>query len=358
MSFAHYRIVLQLLSPLHIGKRKYGNLMETREYVPGRTLWGALTGRITRDYFGGAPNKYEEIGEELNKNLRFGYLWPGLKKLENEKDKKNSSEEFDVYFPWRISDKNSNKEERSEGQNSDLNRSIKFIYKFISPDDFDYLFKFGYMGQPLDYAQKSTEEGQLHEVEFIGAKTRDDRQVYLIGDLWIKNEFLANKDNGEVKIFSKTVQLKRVFNSLQVGGERGYGWGRVKVEKFEKIENASALGGAEVEYSQNEVILKFKKDQRITAHALAARWVLDNDKKEILESVEEGKIEGPIEPLTGYQLRKNNEWFVANPPVCYVPGSKITTGSSDSGNSTNDKIDLIVSSRWGILTKTRQIDSR
>ena len=273
MSFVHYRIVLKLLTPLHIGKRKYRNLMETREYVPGRTLWGALTARVTRDYFAGDPSKYEKIGNFLNQNFRFGYLWPSL-------DAKTP------YFPWEH-------------------------------DDFDYLFKFGYMGQPIDYDRKSTEEGQLHEVEYIGPKTRNGSQVYFIGDLWVKKDIHSENGNEEAKITinSRDLSLKDVFDSLQLGGERGYGWGRVKCEKLENT-GGNTIYEAKYELSEDEVILRFKEDSFLPAHALAADWTTEN-------GAISKEISGPIEPLTGYEFKGG--WNLVSPPICYVPGCKITS---------------------------------
>ena len=49
MVWTIYRVTLKLTSPLHVGWKKIGNLMITRPYVTGRTLWGALTARLVRD---------------------------------------------------------------------------------------------------------------------------------------------------------------------------------------------------------------------------------------------------------------------------------------------------------------------
>ncbi len=265
MGFVHYRVVLKLLSPLHIGKRKYRNLMETRDYVPGRTLWGALTARIVRDYFDGRKDMYEKIGNFLNENFRFGYLWPSL-------DGENP------YFPWEH-------------------------------EDFDYLLKSGYMGQPVDYTRGATDEGQLHEAEFIAPKTRDGRQVYLIGDLWVndKNGFIASKETLKVQIEGKTVVLKDIFNSLQLGGERSYGWGRVGEARLLKQENARTIGNVKV---TNDVTLNFPAGGRLTSHLIA------NKVKSVM---------GEVEPLTGYRYDSTKGWYMQDPPVCFVPGSKITS---------------------------------
>ena len=275
MNFVHYRIILRLLSPLHIGKRKYRNLMETREYVPGRTLWGALTARITRDCLSGASGMYRIVGDKLTERLRFGYLWPSL-------------DGQTPYFPWKH-------------------------------DDFDYLFKFGYMGQPIQADKKATEEGQLHESEFIAPTTRDNRKVYLVGDLWIKSDILVNESEGVVHLEGRSVPLRKVFSNLQLGGEKGYGWGRVKYEKLEPTNGEKAIGDVDFSYENGEVLLEFRKDQHLTAHALAAEWKVSPDGN--LSPIPGEEVQGPVEPLTGYEYQT----LISNPPICYVPGSKIAT---------------------------------
>lgn len=282
MSLIHYRIILKLLSPLHIGKQKYRNLMTTREYVPGRTLWGALTARITRGYFGTTSEEYEKIGSFLIENFRFGYLWPAIKE---------ENQIFEVYFPWE-----SDKIEEDQG----------LKYKFISADKFDYLFKAGYMSQAGDYTTKSSDEGELHEVEFISPKTRYNQDVYLVGDMWIK-EAVGNIPS-KIKAFGKTINLCRVFDSIQLGGEKGYGWGRIGVEDIRKIESNRALSGVKVEIKNNDVILSFEKGSRITAHAIPAM-------------MPEGFLTGEIEPLLGYEFK--GEWRLSTPLICYAPASSI-----------------------------------
>ncbi len=312
MSFVHYRIVLKLLSPLHIGKRKYRNLMETREYVPGRTLWGALTARITRDYFGGDPDYYKKIGDFLIQNFRFGYLWPALKKLEDEKDQ---NETFEIYFPWGIGD--TNKEEKGKDQTPD---HVRLIFKYISHDDFDNLFKFGYMGQPIDYTQNATFEGGLHEVEYIGPKTRNGDDVYLIGDIWIKDGVIVGNDTSpsiQINSEKRTIEIKNLINSLQLGGEKGYGWGRVGFGKFKKAGD-SAIGNIGVKDNGEDVILVFKKGDRLISHLIA-----ENTNNSSTGEHNSGLIvEGEIEPLTGYQFLGSTNWIIPEPPICFVPGSR------------------------------------
>jgi len=179
MAWTHYPLKFRLLSPMHIGYRKVGNLMQTRKYVPGKNIWAALTARLTRDYCKGSEGKdYKEIGNNLINQFRFGYLWPSLNGRE-------------PYFFWHNLD--------SEDHNN-----------------FDYLFLDSYASAALDYSACSTEEGSLHETEFISPVARNGDRVFLLGDLWTKDEGM----NDKVK-----ENWKSSIENLQLGGERTYGCG-------------------------------------------------------------------------------------------------------------------------------------
>ena len=73
MAWQAYRLVFRLESPLHVGWRKIGNLMQTRYYVPGRVFLGAVTTNLAR-WLG--ETNYRQTGEWVRENLRFGYFYP------------------------------------------------------------------------------------------------------------------------------------------------------------------------------------------------------------------------------------------------------------------------------------------
>ncbi|WP_322797546.1 RAMP superfamily CRISPR-associated protein, partial [Thermoflexus sp.] len=199
MAWVHYVLRFRLLSPLHIGDRKMGNLMQTRPYVTGRVLWAALTARLTRDLGRGTRARgYQGIGAKIKKNFRFGYLWPSL-------------DGETPYFPW-------------------------------DHDDFEYLLLGSYVSTAIDYDRQAAQEGSLHEVEFIAPVARDGRPVYLIGDLWVRVDDPWVRD-----VLSPELQrLWEVLNRLQLGGERTYGWGRVCLSDPKLLRGGSentAIGG-------------------------------------------------------------------------------------------------------------------
>jgi len=250
MAWTHYRLKFRLLSPLHVGYRRVGNLMQTRSYVPGKNLWAALTARLTRDHHDGSRgSEYRRIGDLVQEHFRFGYLWPSL----------NGES---PYFPWEH-------------------------------DDFDYLFLNSYASTALDYDRSAALEGQLRETEFLTPRTRTDEPVYLTGDLWVQEE-----PPTELSAW------KEALEQVQLGGERGYGWGRMTL--------ATDLSQPD---EQVDPTLSLQAEQRITAHALA----VDTDGARAVPH-----IRGPVEPLLGWE-RDNTQsgctWRLSTAVIVYTPGA-------------------------------------
>lgn len=277
MSWEHYLLVFRLKSPLHIGLRKVGNLMQTRPYVPGRVLWGALTARLVRDYHPGADNEaYRQIGEDLKQNFRFGYLWPALSRGSTIR----SLKDLRIYFPWK---------EENKGM-------------------FDFLFLDCYASTALDHGYRGAEEGTLHHVEFIRPYIRssfgeESRPVYLAGDIFVKKEV---GDHSTLRYWPKALA------KIQLGGERAYGWGRVELVYYAKNQKLLEIEGKFL-INQDTLEITANKETYLFAHL------------EISESVE---LRGPVEVLTGYHTQASGEIrLIQNPPITLVPGTKVSSGS-------------------------------
>jgi hypothetical protein len=174
MAWQCYKLVYRLESPLRIGAGEIGNLQPTRKYVPGRVVWAALTARLTRNQgMGVREADYRSVGDILQKNMRFGYLWPSL-------DRENPC------FPWE------------------------------DPSGFDYKFLDSYISTSLDYDAQSALDGSLHEAEYVAPQTRDKRPVFLVGWLWVRTDIPHQS-------------WQKALHHVVLGGERRYGWGRVSL---------------------------------------------------------------------------------------------------------------------------------
>jgi len=265
MTWKMYQVVLRLRSPMHIGCGAVGNVQRTRPYVTGRVLWGALTMRLTRDKAQGRgpatdSREYREVGDQVHRSLAFTYFYPALK----------SGNDYRVAWPW--DDKN------------------VFRRRFLS----------SYQGTALSYPQQSAAEGMLHEVEFVSPHTLDTgRQVFLMGYIFERE--------------ATHLAWQSALERLQMGGERGYGWG--DVEPVEICESANELfAGLAIFRGDDETpIICLPADGRLLAHTLA----------------EDLPAAGDVEPLVGREWRSDNSrrryvgQHVVFDDMCFTPGSVI-----------------------------------
>ncbi|KUK78012.1 MAG: RAMP superfamily protein [Mesotoga prima] len=216
MCWRLYRVTLELLSPMHIGWRKIGNLKQTRYYIPGRTLWGALTARLARDYEG---FDYRKTGIDVDKFLRFSYFYP------------SDNEERITLFPWE------------------------------SEDEFEWKFIGSTVNTALDLGKKIADEGSLHETEYIAPKARDRKKVYLVGYIF------EHKDCG--------LNWKAALTNLQIGGERTYGWGRVGINESKGCAQIAHidLDGYDIELDRESPEIRLSESYSAISHVLAENQI-------------------------------------------------------------------------------------
>jgi len=266
MTWTAYRMVFKLKSPMHIGCGKVGNVQRTHSYVTGRVFWGALTLRLTRDATSGSAtdsNQYKEFADQVNSHLAFTYFYPAIAK-----PKTNHSEGYEIAFPWQ-----------NESQ---------FRRRFLS----------SYASTALVYPQQAADEGLLHEVEFLSPRTLDEgKQVYLIGYVFEKEDC--------------TLKWRKACKCLQMGGERGYGWGMVEpvsepVESQDLFDGQVAFNG-----SRDKPIIQA---ERLLAHASSTGITAT----------------GEIEPLVGREWRSHNstnryagQHVERFGDICWTPGSVV-----------------------------------
>ncbi|MEH1795421.1 hypothetical protein [Nostoc sp.] len=266
-----YRVVFKLKSPLHIGCGKVGNLQRTRPYVMGRAFWGALTMRLTRDKHQPATDSrhYSDIGEKVNKELTYTYFYPAIHNTNNN--------DYDIAFPW--------------------NHENQFCRRFLS----------SYVSTALVYPQQAANEGLLHEVEFLSPRTLDrGEQVYLVGYVFEKE--------------GCSLEWREACQKLQIGGERGYGWGDLKYIKSQEIVDTQLFdGNCHWREQEGFILIEVSESKHLLAHSVAQKVF----------------VQGEIEPLVGREWRSHNstnryagqhlEKFCE---PCWVPGSKVGQSSA------------------------------
>ena len=271
MNWQAYRVVLALRTSLHAGYRKVGNLQQTRPYLPGRMLWGALTERLTRmDAGNTAPQAkaYRDMGNRVNERLAFSYFYP------------TSDRDADPFqFPW------------------DCDMS-EFVYRFIS----------SYGSTAIAGARTGAEEASLHEVEFISPNTRasrtqDSKPVFLVG-------YILERTDVEC------LDWRIALEDIQIGGERGYGWGRLHLVHLSASTNL--FGHCVTERDGLPAVHLADSALPLLAHAGIAE-------------VPEGIAAGRIEPLVGRAWGTNKRnWTgfgqkIEKYGLAWPPGTRVTT---------------------------------
>lgn len=209
MMWTGYLVSFRLLSPMHIGWRKLGNLQQTRPYVTGRSLWGAITARLTREL---GKSDYDEISDQIDEQLAFTYFYPSTKR-----------HTVDLW-PWS-------------------NQWDEFAWTFFG----------SYASTALENGH-SAEAGSLHETEYIAPYTRTEQPVYLVGYVFEKEDCQLN--------------WRSILNKLQLGGERSYGWGRLHLEILEVVNNGRCFDYKPI-YMKDHVLLEASEDTQLLAHTIA-----------------------------------------------------------------------------------------
>lgn len=253
MAWTNYKVVLRLLTPLHIGHMKLGNVQRTRPYVTGKALWGALTARLTRDVpaLGG---DYAQVGVRVNDELAFSYFYP-----------------------------------------TDHEDGTVSLWPWDDADDFAWKYMNTYASTALNYNHNSAEDGSLHETEFIAPTTRDSQAVNLVGYIFERDDC--------------ALPWRDALDRLQLGGERTYGWGRVKRVTCEKV--AEVWDGWTVELDNDKPVLRAQGDTATLYAHLDARTI--------------DAIQGRVEPLVGRETKDAGAHGkeLKEAKICWMPGATV-----------------------------------
>ena len=275
MIWTAYQVSFRLLSPMHVGWRKLGNLQQTRPYLTGRNLWGALTARLTRE---SGSSDYVGIGKQVDDQLAFTYFYPYA--LPGE----------DSIWSW-------------PDQWSD------FAWPWSDWDKFAWTFLGSYASTALANG-RNAEAGSLHETEFIAPRTREGKQVYLVGYIFET----VGLQNDQTNSLSK---WQSVLERIQLGGERGYGWGRVHLQgRCEQINNGKCFG-YKLLPNNGRPRLKACGNTHLLAHTYAETDSVSNR-------------EVTVEPLVGRETKGHTNFGkeLSQAAVCWVPGGKVAQGET------------------------------
>lgn len=259
MGWTMYTAIYELRSPLHIGYHKIGNVQRTRYYIPARNLWGAVTEALTRRGFStaGAPQgDYQQIGEWVKTHCAFGYWF--------------IQENGQLLYP-----------NYDEG---------KLKYGYLTVADFERRYLDAHVTTALDPSTTSAEEGSLHEVEFIAPYNRDGVRTRVGGWVFLDETAQAALD------------WREWLSDLQVGGERRYGFGMLRLIEMEPATES------QIDLTGTRPRRSVPKGTPLLAHTVVASSI---------------QVRGQIEPLVG-RMTSQSHAFGSNLTagiVCWTPGS-------------------------------------
>jgi hypothetical protein len=197
-------VCFELLSPMHIGflPNAAGTVVAaTRPYVPGKNLWGAVTSSLTeRMYKFPRSDNFVSVGTELRKSVVFSYFY------------------------------------LSDGERIFVPSYECGELKWGDRDDSDFRNTFLDSRMSTQIAEKGgAQDGSLHEIEFIrprlGSPTTGIKRTLLCGVVWVaQSDTVANarlevEDAAPILLDASKLPL---LVGLTIGGERNYGFGRVR----------------------------------------------------------------------------------------------------------------------------------
>jgi len=256
MSWHKFRVIYELRSPLHIGYHKVGNVQRTRYYILARNLWGAVTEALTRRGFsthGVSSGNYQQVGEWVKKHCAFGYWFV--------------YENSQLLTPCYCKD------------------GLK--YGNLSVTEFERRYLDSHVTTALDSKTNSAQHGSLHEVEFIAPYSRDGVRTQVSGLVFLDDEA------------KKELNWECWLSNLQVGGERRYGFGTLRLVEMK---------------SEGDPITCTRPCQSVSKHTPFLAHVSVTTNIQIL---------GQIEPLVGRVTSQSHAFgsSLTSAIVCWTPGS-------------------------------------
>ncbi|HXF93540.1 MAG TPA: hypothetical protein VNK46_12340 [Nitrospiraceae bacterium] len=271
MAWRVYRVAYELRSPLHVGYHKIGNVQRTRYYVPARNIWGAITEKLTRAGFtasGVAEGDYVAIGEWVRQHCAFSYWFF------------HAGEQ--LLFPSF--------------------QTTGVLYGHLTESVFTQRYLSAHVTTALDAATTSAELGSLHEIEIIVPNEGDDaHRLTLAG--WI---FL---DDIAVCALGDESKWGRWLGDLQMGGERRYGFGQVRLGKngWQPQSDGRIFDRDKVRLGEDRPQVQVTQGQPFLAHTLAQGVCAS----------------GAIEPLIGRETVRSDRFGgrLTGAQMCWIPGS-------------------------------------
>lgn len=247
-----YKLIFKQNQPIHIGSAEWGVISETEIFIPGWTMWGALTNQFLKRI------GYSEIERAKKFFEKITNFYPAIEqKIENSLEGKSLvlQELFPQYKKGDFAFKKSLRNDKSEQNREDNEKE-----EFISKDKFKFEFVDTLVSTALEPLLRSAKDESLHEFEYILPKSKLDlkeksiennlNQLYWVGLIGFEDEAIKeinsliknsnNNENAEENINKNDESEKKgyndfndflldVFSHIYIGGDIKYGFGEMEL---------------------------------------------------------------------------------------------------------------------------------
>ena len=181
-----YKVIYKQIEPIHIGAGSYGVINDTRIFIPGWTMWGALT-----NAYGISNNwKDEDYKDDDNKRL---------------------FENITCFYPLGLLKDDKNEKCRILKPKPNY-KNGEFYLGNMSEKEFRKKFVTTYLSTAINPTTLNAQDESLHEIDVILPK-----DIFWVGYLEIDDE-------------------NKIPKEIYVGGEIRYGFGKMKLQDVKEEE--------------------------------------------------------------------------------------------------------------------------
>ncbi len=210
MGWQAVTLTYRATAPLLLGDYPLGFIQRTRRFIPGWTLWGALTAALTRAAFRDADGaRYEAVGEWVAHNLLTSYAYLLVK------DQQGTAQVAAPHFA-----------------------AARWFYGPLPAAQFEARFVTSVGQTAIAPASLTAQTNTLHETESLspydlenGGPAHWQFTLYRRAGEWNHGRKSASTNEREVAATMAALALDDVvaiLRTLSVGAERGYGMGRLE----------------------------------------------------------------------------------------------------------------------------------
>lgn len=238
-----YKLIFKQNQPIHVGSSKWGVVKETEIFIPGRTMWGALTNMYALKY-GKNPDEIKTYFEQISN------FFP-------------SFDEENILMPHY--------------------KDGEFYLGDFSEEKFRFYFVDTMLHTAIVPINRSAKDESLYELDFILPKSKQKIEKIIQGSLyWIGIINTEPPKNPDCPITEFLCEGLKIY----LGADCRYGYGELELVKIDPVQESLE------EFFLENGEIKIKKDKPLP-------YFID------LKSLNVKKFEGEIRLIAEFDFSKN-----------------------------------------------------